>query len=597
MQYIYEKHLPKDSLRILKLTSDGENFHGILEEFKMDNLPYFAAISWCWSSRSEGQPVSFTCNNQQFPVSSHLYALLCNLNPKGVPSSVAIWVDAICINQHHLEEKDVHIPRMSEVYGNSHSVTVWLGKAGGESNLVMDARTVATLNEKLAAFPSYTSSTDVTRYGLPASTDSIWQAIGRLCERDWFYRTWVVQEVALARTVNLLCGSQWLEWDSLVTLIDAISRTGLSALCRNPQASALTRPNGFGVFLDLVYTRKMHLSGSCPIDYLLRVVRLKEVTKPIDKIYGLFCLLGQELRNAVTVDYAEYEAQYWRVYTEVVRYIISTNEQSFWLLSMASSAERPESLPTWVPNLNSTIPEVLDFSHQNWHAGILREGAQRSGILITKDSPDIKVSGFVIDEVKDVVEIGSPVPAPDEQGGLSPEALMARFLDLNARCWTLSQNAYSGTDEALDAHSRALVVNTWANGSPILPSEGEKVSEAYLDAITRLSRGGREDQADITGDPALKQRHTVMHQYIRQLGWWGKRPFFVTKNGRIGRGATAMRAGDALCVFYSAGPVFILRSKEAGPLELVGDAYLHGCMDLESLPQNQRGPDTEFVIG
>ncbi|MCJ1247647.1 hypothetical protein MMC30_004862 [Trapelia coarctata] len=593
MQFVYERHLPKDSLRLLKLTSDGETFHGVLEEFKMDNLPYFAAISWCWTSRSELQQVSFTCNDQQFPVSSHLYALLSNLNPKGVPSSLTIWIDAICINQHHLEEKDVHIPRMSEVYGNSHSVIVWLGEAEDESASVMDPRTVAGLNERLTNFPSYTSSTDVVQFGLPATSDPIWQAIGRLCERSWFYRTWVVQEVALARTVNMLCGSQWLGWDSLVTLINGISRTGLSVLCQNPEGPASTRPNGFGVFLDLVFTRKMHLGGGCPIDYLLRVIRLKEVTKPIDKIYGLFCLLGEELRSAVTVDYAEYEAQYWKVYMEVVRYIITTNEQSFWLLSMASSAERPEGLPTWVPNLNSTIPEVLDFSHQKWHAGILRESPQKIGISIIPDSPNIKVSGFVIAEVQEVVELGSPTPASDQQGGLSPGALRNRFLDMNARCWTLSQNAYSDASEALGAHARALVVDTWADGSPVLPSQQEAVSEAYLDAIAHLSRG---DEAE-AGDTTLEHRRTVMHQYLRQLGWWGKRPFFATKNGRIGRGAAAMRAGDAVCVFYSAGPVFVLRPKDDGSNELVGDAYVHGCMDLESLPPSDRGPDREFVIG
>ena len=597
MLYMYEKHLPEDSLRLLKLTSDGENFYGLLEEFKLDNLPYFAAISWCWTSRSELQPMSFTCNDQQFPVSSHLYALLSNINPKGIPSSIAIWIDAICINQHHVEEKDVHIPRMSEIYSKAHSVTVWLGESGNGSDLIMNPGTVAALNEKLGDFPSYTSSTDVIRFDLPATTDPIWQAIGRLCERDWFYRTWVVQEVALARKVDVLCGRQWLDWNSLITLVNGLSRTGLSKLCRNPQGPASTRPNGIGVLLDLAFTRKMHQEGGCPIDYLLRVVRLKEVTKPIDKVYGLFCLLSEGLRNTVTVDYAQNESQYWKVYMEVIKYIITTNDQSFWLLSMASSTERPQGLPTWAPNLNSTIPEILDFSHQSWHAGILRGSPQRTGtgISIITDSLEVKVSGFVIDEVQDVVDLGSPTPASDEQGELSLENLMARFLDMNARCWTLSQDAYSGTSEALEAHSSALVVNTGADGSPILPSQHEKVSQAYLDAIAYLSRGGSQE-SDTARDLSSEQRRTGMHQYLRQLGWWGRRPFFATRNGRIGRGAASMKAGDTLCVFYAAGPVFVLRSKESGSYKLVGDAYLHGCMDLESLPSTGRSPDQDISI-
>lgn len=42
-----KEYLPRDSLRFLQFTSDGENFRGVLKEFHMDYVPYFAAISWC----------------------------------------------------------------------------------------------------------------------------------------------------------------------------------------------------------------------------------------------------------------------------------------------------------------------------------------------------------------------------------------------------------------------------------------------------------------------------------------------------------------------------------------------------------------------
>ena len=40
-KYVYRRHLPADYVRLLTLVSDGENFHGSLEEFRRDNLPYF----------------------------------------------------------------------------------------------------------------------------------------------------------------------------------------------------------------------------------------------------------------------------------------------------------------------------------------------------------------------------------------------------------------------------------------------------------------------------------------------------------------------------------------------------------------------------
>ena len=294
---------------------------------------------------------------------SHLHALFRALTPTGLPASVTVWVDAICINQDDPREKDVHIPRMREIYGKAHSVTVWLGEEAEASALAMDAKRVQTMYAQLVGLPFYGSHTDYLRNGLPGSGDPMWRAVGRLCDRNWFYRTWVVQEVALARRIEVLCGGQWLSWNDLVGLVSELVRTGLSMLCRANESTSRSRPNGFRVLLDMAFTRTMHQDGGCPIDYILRMVRLKEVTKPIDKVYGLLGLLDDDLREAIRIDYAKYESSYWEVYLDVARYIAST-DRSFWLLSMASSTERPKMLPSWCPNLNSTIPEVLDFSSQ-----------------------------------------------------------------------------------------------------------------------------------------------------------------------------------------------------------------------------------------
>src|SRR5437764_6862740 len=126
-KYVYRRRLDADSVRLLTLVSDGENFRGSLEEFRKDNLPYFNALSWCWWSRGEKQVTTFICDGQLFPVSGHLYGLLSNLNPKNVPSSVRIWIDSICINQDHVDEKNVHVAHMHEIYGQAGNVVVWLG--------------------------------------------------------------------------------------------------------------------------------------------------------------------------------------------------------------------------------------------------------------------------------------------------------------------------------------------------------------------------------------------------------------------------------------------------------------------------------------
>ncbi len=450
-KYVYRRHLPADYVRLLTLVSDGENFHGSLEEFRRDNLPYFNALSWCWSSGGEQQTTSFTCDGQSFTVSQHLYNLLSHLNPKNSHSSGRIWIDSICINQEDIEEKNIHVGHM--------------------------------------------------------------QAIGRLCDRDWFYRTWVIQEIALARNAELLCGTQRLGWDDFVNLIRGISGAGLASICRGPRSTGITRPDGFGVLMDLAWTRTMVQKDDMSMSYLLHAVRLKEVTKPVDKVYGILGIVGEDVRSAIKVDYVENDQQYWKAYVELAEQILTADDPGFWLLCMASSRERPEELPSWCPNLNCLTANYLDFGSQKWQAGIGDETAREGGIRLIEGSFNIQIPGFRIDVVDEVVYIGGPYSAAVGQEDRGSDGNTTTFLEKDTLCLALTQRCFGHVNDALDAYARTLI------------------------------------------------------------------------------------EGDAVCVFYQAGPVFILRHEQgSGVWKLIGDAYLHGCMDLDSMPEAGRGSDTTFII-
>lgn len=595
-QYVYQRHLPADYVRLLTLASDGKNFYGSLEEFHKDNLPYFNALSWCWWSRGERQVTAFTCDGQLFPVSQHLYELLSNLNPKNAHSSVRIWIDFICINQDLVEEKNVHVAQMHEIYGQARNVIVWLGTPEDGSDLVMDSKKISKLNKTLQHLPGSKIAPSVTPPELPHAEDPIWKAIGRLCDRDWFYRTWVIQEIALARKAELLCGTQRLDWDDLVNLVCNISRAGLASICRGPRSTGMTRPDGFGVLMDLSWTKTMVQNNDLSMNYLLHMVRLKEVTKPVDKVYGLLGIIGEDMRSAFKVNYAENDRQYWKAYVELAEEIVTADDLGFWLLCMASSRERPEQLPTWCPNFNSLTPEYLDFWNQKWRAGLGDKAAEDGGIRLIKDSSSLQIPGFQIDVVDEVFHIGGPYSPAVGQEDRGRDGNMATFLKRDRQCLELTLHLFDDVNNAQDAYTRTLIVNSWINGLLIQPSQTERVRNAYEDSKAYLAQSDTSTTA-ATHISADDERQQLAQQYITQLGWWQERPFYTTKNGRIGRGAFNMQAGDVICVFYRAGPVFILRYDQGSEVwKLVGDAYLHGCMDLESMPEAGRGLDMKFTI-
>ena len=43
-------------------------------------------------------------------------------------SKVLVWADAIRINQHDVEERNVQVSIMREIYQNSQAVQIWLGE-------------------------------------------------------------------------------------------------------------------------------------------------------------------------------------------------------------------------------------------------------------------------------------------------------------------------------------------------------------------------------------------------------------------------------------------------------------------------------------
>jgi hypothetical protein len=47
-------------------------------------------------------------------------------------------VDAVCIDQSNIPERNAQVLRMKEIYEKARKVVVWLGPAGEDSNIAID---------------------------------------------------------------------------------------------------------------------------------------------------------------------------------------------------------------------------------------------------------------------------------------------------------------------------------------------------------------------------------------------------------------------------------------------------------------------------
>ncbi|POS70143.1 hypothetical protein DHEL01_v211464 [Diaporthe helianthi] len=130
-----------------------------------------------------------------------------------------LWIDAICIDQESLEEREEQVAIMSRIYENASRVVVWLGNGSEDSDLAMcqlaylGRQVTLTKDNWLmsppgAEEPHWCESACSVPY-----SEGTWSAIARLLERSWFSRIWIIQEIQLAAIGAIIqCGREQMLW-------------------------------------------------------------------------------------------------------------------------------------------------------------------------------------------------------------------------------------------------------------------------------------------------------------------------------------------------------------------------------------------------
>lgn len=131
-------------------------------------------------------------------------------------------VDSVCVNQEDLNERSQQVRLMSRIYSKARQVVIWLGEAADDSDLLFNA-----LEEMDSSF----YMEDFRRYYVqgqkmlvennaprPLQDPHLVEALKKLFAHPWFIRVWVLQEVALASSVRVLCGSQDIPLDKIFAI-------------------------------------------------------------------------------------------------------------------------------------------------------------------------------------------------------------------------------------------------------------------------------------------------------------------------------------------------------------------------------------------
>lgn len=172
------------------------------------NTPY-DALSYTWGTEPPSQAI--TINGWQSFVRENLYRALRRLRRK--KTERRIWIDAVCINQLDIEERNAQVDQMKEIFANARRVHIWLGEEDAEGSARRAFRFIPRFTRFLT-IPGWVQSA----HGLIRKlTDSEFleniHAIFVMIERPWWRRIWVLQEVAVSNQPPKLCwGPDTLDW-------------------------------------------------------------------------------------------------------------------------------------------------------------------------------------------------------------------------------------------------------------------------------------------------------------------------------------------------------------------------------------------------
>ncbi|KAJ5714667.1 heterokaryon incompatibility protein-domain-containing protein [Penicillium malachiteum] len=239
-------------------------------------LHIYEALSYCWESNVRSELIKI--NGCAFLVTKNLHSALLYLRNHQLQRT--LWVDAICINQDDLDEKNAQIPLTRNIYAQAGQVIVWLGEGrDGRDKALEGIQCIAGQNE--------------TTQSMREFRDTSW----KLLQRDWFRRIWVLQEVGVARSVSIMCGP--------VQISGHAFREGLSRLGLPPSLQSQISPVAYLINgVSFRPRRETDRRGELSIGELISMYCKHSATVQHDRIYALLGLSSDGAQSvALQPDY------------------------------------------------------------------------------------------------------------------------------------------------------------------------------------------------------------------------------------------------------------------------------------------------------
>jgi Heterokaryon incompatibility protein (HET) len=194
-----------------------------LVEVTLDEHPVYEALSYVWGDTKIQATVQIEGANLK--VTTNLELALRYLRMPDKPR--IIWVDAICIDQSNIEERNQQVGLMKGIYSSCGVDLVWVGEADEDTQSAIDTvKRMKSLNlQRLTdrgrkSFGTVGSNELVSFSDLGIDYKDSRNLLRLLKNPPIWERVWVMQEIACSPRSVVVVGNFTLPWDILSSILD-----------------------------------------------------------------------------------------------------------------------------------------------------------------------------------------------------------------------------------------------------------------------------------------------------------------------------------------------------------------------------------------
>jgi hypothetical protein len=560
------------------------------EVFKasLDDRPLYTALSYTWGLPSCPH-LPILLNGGKFLAGENLWLALYELQKSSEP--VVIWIDAICIDQGNIPERDHQVRKMRTIYEQAKHVLVWLGPSYRQSKLAFQlVREVHDHRREDDWIAQRLQSPD---------TPLCLKALGDLFFRQYWHRIWIVQELTVAKHITIKCGDDSVDGDVLLRVQEMLIKKD-------------DMTNLFGVLIpnDLSTQSALKTRGMSEVqawrdDFLIKDLTLfhwalyhfpRQSTDPRDKLYGLLGLAKNLGSPGIEVDYSLSTAE---IYTQFARHEMLFSKQLH-ILCQARPHLTTLDMPSWAPDwsqnnrnhffLQSVLETVFNFT---------ASGETQSKVTFLADKNSLIMKGLMIGSIGHLGEPTSPNESLDLK--MAAEAFYRnwQFICTLSGDQQLNQEAFARTllcgkilDDRIGDDTMSGFLQKIIGGFAELFLEMDPtgvLDRALVDCANFIHAGDRQ-RAQANSKPHNTTAQSIIWRAWVQLSvamTWDRR-FFVGSGEIMGMAPESALEGDIICIPLGCPHPMILRQFDAHYI-IVGEAYVDGYMYGKAMELLEQG--------